>query len=129
MASPKPWDWTNGHVQRETGTDSLHCDCAVTFSSGLREWRLRFRFPLHIYNALGASERERCRAYCQALFERMYLIALLAGERDAARICLEEALRTYIDNLYRGFVRMQIQAGNKKWLVPGTIQKNVLEEN
>lgn len=129
MATPRQWDWTNGHVNRETGTDSLHIDCSVIFRSSMREWRLNFRFPKHIYDAVNAAEREECRSYCQQLFEKMLLVAIVAGERDAERICLEEALRTYIDRIYRAFVGLQIKAGNKKWLVPGTIQPNVLEEN
>ena len=129
MATPRRWDWTNGHVQRETGTDSLHVERTVTFKSGTREWRLKFMFPRHIYEAVGEAHREKCRVFCQDLFEKMYLVALVAGEKNAAQICLEETLRTYVDNLYRGFVHVQIAAGNKKWLVPATVQSNVLEEN
>jgi hypothetical protein len=129
MATPRRWDWTNGHVQRETGTDSLHVDRSVVFRSGFREWRLKFQFPKHIYEAIGEAHRERCRIFCQDLFEKMLLVALIAKEPNAEQICLEEALRTYIENLYRGFVKVQTAKGNKKWLVPSTIQRNVLEEN
>jgi hypothetical protein len=129
VATPKAWDWTNGHVQRETGTDSLHVEREVVFLSGTRVWRLRFQIPQQIYDAVDSGTREKCRLFCQELFEKMLLIALVAGEKNAYQICLEEALRTYIENLYRGFVKRQIKVGNKKWLVPSTIQKNVLEEN
>ena len=116
-------------MQRETGTDSLHVEREVVFRSAYREWKLKFKFPQHIYDAVGEAHRERCRIFCQSLFEKMLFIALTAGEKNAYQICLEEALRTYIENLYRGFVKVQIAAGNKKWLVPSTIQRNVLEEN
>jgi hypothetical protein len=129
MATPKAWDWTNGHVQRETGTDSLHVERCVVFTSGMHVWRLRFNIPKAIYDALDIGTLDKCRTFCQELFEKMLLVALVAGEKNAYQICLEEALRTYIENLYRGFVRLQIKSGNKKWLVPGTIQRNVLEEN
>jgi hypothetical protein len=129
MATPRRWDWTNGHVQRETGTDSLHVERVVVFRSGYREWTLKFMLPKHIYEAVGEPYREQCRIFCQDLFEKMLLVALVAEEKNAVQICLEEALRTYIENLYRGFVKVQLKAGNKKWLVPATIQKNVLEEN
>lgn len=128
MGTPRKWDWSHGHVQRETGTDSLHVERAVVFRSGLREWRLRFQFPKHIYDAIGEAHRERTRLFCQELFQKMLVVALVAGEKNAYQICLEEALRTYIENLYRGFVKVQIAGGNKKWLVPSTIQRNVLEE-
>lgn len=129
MSTPRKWDWTNGHVMRETGTESLHVERAVVFRAGSGEWRLSFMFPKHIYEAVGGAWRERCRIFCQDLFEKMLMVAIIAGEKNAVQICLEEALRTYIENLYRGFVKVQTMAGNKKWLVPSTVQENVLEEN
>lgn len=129
MSTPRKWDWSHGHVQRETGTESEHVTRTVVFRNPpLEEYRLNFICPRYIYETLGESERERCRVFCEDLFRKMLLVARIAGERNALQICLEEALRTYIDNLYRGFVRIQIKAGNKKWLVPSTIQANVLEE-
>jgi hypothetical protein len=129
VSTPRKWDWTNGHVQRETGTDSFHVERFVTFRSGVREFRLGFMVPQHIYATVGDAFREQCRIFTQDLFEKMLLLALVSEVPNAVQICLEEALRTYIENLYRGFVKHQIDAGNKKWLVPASIQKNVLEEN
>ena len=129
MSSPRKFDWTHGHVQRETGTDSLHIERELVILSGLREWRIRFMAPAHIYWKLSEAEREEARLYVQDLFNKMLLLAKIGSVRDPERVCLEECLRTYVDRLYRSFVQLQWDAGNKKWLVPGSIQTRVLEEN
>lgn len=129
MSTPKAFDWTHGHVQRETGTDSFHVDRTVMFSDGAREYRMTFAIPAHIYRTLSDGERERERIYCDDLFRKMLFVAVIDQIPNALQICLDEALRTYLDRLYRRFVGLQWNAGNKKWLVPATIQNNVLEEN
>lgn len=129
MATPKQWDWTNGHVQRETGTDSPHVQRTVVFRDHQREYKIDFQIPAHIYRQLSDGDRERARLECDDLFRKMLLVAKISKVRNAEQVCLEEALRTYLDRLYRTFVSLQWNAGNKKWLVPRSIQSNVLEEN
>ena len=90
---------------------------------------MTFAIPAQIYKTLSDGERERERLYCDDLFRKMLVLALVDRIPNAVQICLEEALRTYLDRLYRRFVGLQFIAGNKKWLVPATIQNNVLEEN
>lgn len=135
MASPRKFDWTNGHVQRETGTDSVHIVRELVLlsprlgGSGLSEWRISYSIPRAIYEAVGSGIREQVRLHCQDLFQQMLGIALLLGEPNAVTICLEEALRTYLSHVYTHFSKLQLKTGNKKWLVPATIQERVFEEN
>ena len=137
MASPRKFDWTNGHVQRETGTDSFHikrdlvlfCPTRNSRGIGLEEWRISYQMPQAIYDAVGEATREQVRLHCQDLFQQMLGIALLLGEPNAVTICLEEALRTYLSHVYTHFSKLQLKTGNKKWLVPATIQERVFEEN
>ena len=130
MATPKAYDWTHGHVQRETGTDSVHVERELALhSTHGRVLRVKFQVPAHIYRNVNSAERERIRFDCEELFRKMLFVATIAQVPGAEQICLEETLRTYIDRIYRAFVNVQWAAGNKKWLVPATIQKNVLEEN
>lgn len=130
MATPKAFDWTHGHVQRETGTDSLHVERELYLHSTRgRLLRVKFQIPAHIYRTVNSAEQERWRLHVEDLFQRMLFLATVSGVENAEQICVEETLRTYLDLLYRAFVKTQWDAGNKKWLVPATIQKNVLEEN
>lgn len=135
MATPRKFDWTHGHVQRETGTDSLHIDRTLVLfapmlgGSGLTEYRIAYQMPRAIYDAVGEAERERVRIHCQDLFQKMLGLALLLGESNALQICLEESLRTFLNHVYSQFSNTQLKAGNKKWLVPATIQERVYEEN
>lgn len=138
MATPRAFDWTNGHVQRETGTDSVHIERELVLMCGrasndrgvvAQEFRIRYQIPRAIHEAVDSGMQERIRLACQDLFERMMVIALFANEPNALKICLDETVRTYLDNVYRAFAARQFLVGNKKWLVPATIQDRVLEEN
>jgi hypothetical protein len=129
MATPKSFDRTHGHVQRETGTDAAHVEREVIFRADGRDWRLKYNIPAHIFGRLSDAEREEARTYCEDLFRNMLFYARLGNVQNPERVCLEETLRTYMDRLYRSFVRLQFNEGNKKWLVPASIQSNVYEEN
>jgi hypothetical protein len=135
MATPRKFDWTNGHVQRETGTDSPHIQRELVLfaprigGSGLTEWRVAYLIPRAIYDAVDSGKREEVRLHVQDLFQKMLGLALLMAEPNAAQICLEEALRTYLNHIYTRFWNVQVKTGNKKWLVPATIQERVFEEN
>lgn len=128
MATPRANDRTHGHMMRETGTESPHIERELLLRTGTREYRVRFLCPGHIYRMVNSADRERERLYCEDLFQKMLLLAKVGGIRDAERICLEETLRTFLDRIYRCFVKVQWNEGNKSWMVPSTIQKNVLEE-
>jgi hypothetical protein len=128
MASPRDFDWTHGHVQRETGTDSPHIERSLIIRMPGRDLDIRFQLPAHIYQRLSEAEREEARLYCEDLFGKMYFVARVAKVMRPEQVCIEETLRTYVDLLYRAFVKLQLSAGNKKWLVPASMQTRVLEE-
>ena len=135
MAMHEKFDRTNGHVDRETGTDSLHRDYAGIFHVGPQREQIIFsyRCPVRIYEAINSADREKIAELVSELYWKMLLNAVRLNIRNGAQIVHEECVRTYADNLYRTFVLIQKRQGTATgklaWLVPDSMQEVGIEEN
>lgn len=133
MARREKFDWTDGHVDRETGTDSIHRTYRGRFVCGLEEYPFTFEAPVRVMDLIGRSDAEKVLALVNDLFIKMLAVAVGAGLPNAVQICFDEAKRTYISNLWRTFGLKMVKqgtSGNTKlaWLVPASMQE-VVEEN
>jgi hypothetical protein len=132
MARREKLDLTDGHVDRETGTDAPHRNYRGRFTCGSETYPFTFDAPVRVMDVIGKEDAEKILSLVNDLFVKMLVIAVPAGVHDAVQVCFDEAKRTYIANLWRTFQLKMVKEGTDyrklAWLVPSTMQE-VMEEN
>lgn len=107
-------------LQKETGSDSAHVDRCIAVTGMGRTFDLHFRMPRAIDDSLRAEDWDFCETQINAVATDMFVSFLMNG------LPIERALqlmqKRVVDALYRRFVNRQLEDGNKKWLVPDSMQ-------
>jgi hypothetical protein len=135
MATHEKFDRTNGHVDRETGSDALHREYFGMFHVGPHREEIFFayRCPVRIHDAINSADRDKIAELVSDLYFKMMVNAVRLNIQNGAQIVHEECIRTYVDNLYRTFVlimkRQGTATGKLAWLVPNSMQEVGMEEN
>jgi hypothetical protein len=136
-ARPDSFDRTNGHTNRNTGTDAphseytgfLHVDGELI---GSREtYTFRFRAPVEIMNEITSEDADKVGMLVGDHYVKMVANAVVLGIDPG--IARAEAERTYVENIYRLYVLKQKRKGTSTgklaWLVPASMQHGTIEEN
>lgn len=136
-------DRTYGHIDLATGDNAPHITRRFTLNTKLpnflevevpEEWPFQIRIPIAVDKKLDSADWEMvCRKLDTRNGENLSIVEfVLATARIAAVLqplenwsmrVQHKMCRLVAENLYRVFCEKQIEAGNKAWLVPTSLQE------
>src|SRR5258707_7622501 len=103
MARREKFDFTDGHVDRETGSDSIHQVYRGRFVCGREEYPFTFEAPVRVMDLIGQSDAEKILALVNELFIKMLAVAMSTNVINTGYGCFDGMERNYILNLSPGF--------------------------
>ena len=130
-------DRTYGHIDLSTGDTGMHVVRKFALKTRIpdhleierpMEWEFAWSFPLTVVEALTSEDwdlvLERLQTRPSGGYSAIEMIVATAWAMGVpTEALLHKVGMTVAENLYRRFCERQIEAGNKAWIAPSSMQR------